>query len=114
MLRPAVLIFTARYIPYARIAVNLSAGAAGLPARRFVPLAAVAGTAWATYNLTIGALFGGALPGSPLLAILLSVVVAIVLGISIDLIVQRIAARRAAREGSAGEAHSPADDTPSA
>ena len=48
--RPAVLIFTARYIPYARIAVNLSAGAAGVPVRRFLPLAAAAGTAWAVYN----------------------------------------------------------------
>ncbi len=93
--RPAVLIFTARYIPYARIAVNLSAGAAGLPPRRFVPLAAVAGLAWALYNLAVGALFGTALPDAPLLAIGLSVVVAIVLGIAVDLVVQRLAARRA-------------------
>jgi len=96
LVRPAVLIFTARYIPYARIGVNLSAGAAGLPARRFLPLAAVAGTSWAIYNLTVGAVFGSALPGSPLLAILLSVIVAIVLGITVDLVVQRVAARRAA------------------
>ena len=93
--RPAVLIFTARYIPYARIAVNLSAGAAGLPPRRFLPLAAVAGLAWAIYNLTVGAVFGTALPDSPLLAIAISVVVAIVLGVVVDLVVQRVAARRA-------------------
>lgn len=95
--RPAVLIFTARYIPYARIAVNLSAGAAGLPARRFLPLAAVAGLAWAIYNLTVGAVFGTALPDSPLLAIGLSVAVAIVLGVAVDLIVQRVAMLRASR-----------------
>jgi membrane-associated protein len=93
--RPAVLIFTARYIPYARIAVNLSAGAAGLPLRRFLPLAAVAGTAWAVYNLVVGAVFGAALPEQPLLAIGLSVGVAIVLGLVVDLVIQRIAARRA-------------------
>lgn len=93
--RPAVLIFTARYIPYARIAVNLSAGAAGLPPRRFLPLAAVAGLAWAVYNLAVGALFGAALPDSPLVAIGISVVVAIALGVVVDLAVQRIAARRA-------------------
>jgi membrane-associated protein len=92
--RPAVLIFTARYVPYARIAVNLSAGAAGLPARRFLPLAAFAGTAWAIYNVSVGALFGTALPGSPVLAIALSVAVAIVLGIAVDLVAQRLAARR--------------------
>ena len=92
--RPAVLIFTARYIPYARIAVNLSAGAAGLPARRFLPLAAAAGTAWAIYNVAVGAVFGTALPGSPLLAIALSVGVAIVLGIAVDLVAQRLAKLR--------------------
>ena len=94
--RPAVLIFTARYIPYARIAVNLSAGAVGLPLRRFVPLAAVAGLAWAVYNTLVGALFGAALPDSPLLAIGLSVAVAIVLGVVVDLVVQRVSTRRTA------------------
>lgn len=93
--RPAVLIFTARYIPYARIAVNLSAGAVGLPLRRFLPLAALAGTAWAIYNLSVGALFGSALPGNPLLAIALSVAVAVVVGILIDLGIQALARRRA-------------------
>lgn len=91
--RPAVLIFTARYIPYARIAVNLSAGAAGLPVRRFLPLAAAAGTAWAIYNVAVGAAFGTALPGNPVLAIVLSVAVAVVLGITVDLVTQRLSKR---------------------
>lgn len=95
--RPAVLIFTARYIPYARIAVNLSAGAAELPPLRFIPLAAIAGTAWAVYNIAVGALFGSALPDTPLLAIALSVVVAIVFGVAVDLVVQRHSALRASR-----------------
>lgn len=93
--RPAVLIFTARYIPYARIAVNLSAGAAGLPVRRFLPLAAAAGTAWAIYNVAVGAAFGTALPGNPVLAIVLSVAVAVVLGITVDLVTQRLSKRSA-------------------
>lgn len=93
--RPAVLIFTARYIPYARIAVNLAAGASGLPLRRYLPLAALAGVAWACYNVAVGALFGGALPGQPVLAIALSVVVAVSLGVLVDLVIRRVAARRA-------------------
>lgn len=103
LIRPAVLIFTARYIPYARIAVNLSAGATGLPARRFLPLSAVAGTAWAVYNLTVGALFGGVLSGAPLLAIGVSVIVAIALGIAVDLVVQRIAAGHERRSPAPGD-----------
>jgi membrane-associated protein len=98
LIRPTVLIFTARYIPYARIAVNLSAGAVGLPLRRFLPLAAAAGTAWAIYNLAVGALFGAALSQTPLLAVVVSVVVAITLGITVDLVVQRIAARRTSHQ----------------
>jgi len=104
LVRPAVLIFTARYIPYARIAVNLSAGAVGLPLRRFLPLAAAAGTAWAVYNLVVGALFGAALSDTPLLAIGVSIVVAIALGITVDLVVQRIAARRPTPAPGAGQA----------
>jgi len=92
--RPAVLIFTARYIPFARIAVNLSAGAAGLPYRRFLPLAIAAGTGWAVYNCGVGLLFGAALPQQPVLAVLLSVAVAITLGVLIDLGVNRLTARR--------------------
>jgi len=92
--RPAVLIFTARYIPFARIAVNLSAGASGLPWRRFLPLSVAAGTGWALYNTGVGLLFGTALPDQPVLAIALSVVVAITLGVLVDFTIQRITARR--------------------
>jgi membrane-associated protein len=104
LVRPAVLIFTARYIPYARIAVNLSAGAVGLPVRRFLPLTAAAGSAWALYNLGVGALFGTALSDTPVLAIAVSVVVAVVFGITVDLVVQRLAARRAPAAPAPGDA----------
>ena len=92
--RPAVLIFTARYIPFARIAVNLSAGAAGLPYRRYLPLSAAAGLGWALYNTGIGALFGTALRAQPVLAVVISVLVAIALGVTVDLIANRIASTR--------------------
>lgn len=91
--RPAVLILTARYIPFARIAVNLAAGASGLGMRRFLPLSAIAGTAWAVYNTVVGAFFGTALRDVPLLAIAVSVVVAVGLGVLIDLVSNRIAKR---------------------
>lgn len=87
--RPAALIFTARYIPFARIAVNLSVGAARLPWRRFLPLSALAGTAWALYNVAIGALFGTVFADSPWIAIVVSVPVAVIVGVGIDLVVSR-------------------------
>ena len=96
--RPAVLIFTARYVPFARIAVNLTAGASGLPVRRFLPLSAAAGVAWALYNTVVGAFFGAVLAELPLLAVAISVVVAIGLGLAIDTIVARTIRRQEARE----------------
>lgn len=88
--RTAVLIFTARYIPFARIAVNLAAGASGLSLRQYLPLSAAAGLAWAIYNCAVGALVGTALPDRPVLAILVSVVIAIVLGMTVDAIIRRV------------------------
>lgn len=94
--RPAVLIFTARYIPFARIAVNLSAGAAGLPYRRFLPLSVAAGTGWAIYNTAVGLIFGSLMSSTPVLAIVVSVVVAVSLGLLIDRVADRLSMRRIA------------------
>ena len=92
--RTAVLVFTARYVPFARIAVNLAAGAGRVPLRRYLPLSAAAGTAWACYNVAIGALVGSVLRENPLLAVAISVPIAIVLGLSFDRVVAGLDARR--------------------
>ena len=96
--RPAALILTARYIPFARIAVNLAAGATRLPARVFLPLAAVAGTAWAVYNSVIGAVVGRLVP-DPVIAVVISVAVALVVGATVDAIGGRISRVTARRSG---------------
>jgi membrane protein DedA with SNARE-associated domain len=93
--RAASLILTARYIPFARIAANLTAGATGFSYRRYLPLTLVAGTSWAAYNCIIGALFGAWLGEYPILAVLVSIVVAVTLGVAVDSITARVAARRA-------------------
>ena len=91
--RPASLILTARYIPFARIAANLTAGATRFSYRRYLPLTLVAGLGWAVYNCVIGALFGAWLAEFPVLAIVISIAVAIALGVTIDAIMARWAAR---------------------
>lgn len=63
--RATVLILTARYIPVGRVAVNVTAGATGLPHRSFVRLSALGGLSWAVYSVAIG-LFAGSWPvGQP-------------------------------------------------
>ncbi|MFD1712976.1 DedA family protein [Amnibacterium flavum] len=93
--RAAVLILTARYIPFARIAVNLTAGATRFPYRRFLPLSIVAGCGWAAFNVGVGAGVGAWLGGSPIVAVLVSIVFAITLGLLVDTIANRLSARRA-------------------
>ncbi len=95
--RPAALIFTARYIPFARIAVNLSVGAARLPAPRYLVLAAIAGLGWALYQVGIGTVFGNVFRDQPVIAVICSIVVAIGLGLVVDRIVAAIQARRSRR-----------------
>ncbi len=92
--RPAALILTARYIPFARIAANLTAGATRFRYARYLPLTVLAGLGWAVYNTVIGALFGAWLSANPVLAVVISVVVAITVGITIDAITARIAYSR--------------------
>ncbi|MCC4249077.1 MULTISPECIES: DedA family protein [Microbacterium] len=93
----AVVLFTARFVPFARLAVNLAAGAARLNPARYLGVVAVAATAWAAYQAVIGALVAALVPGGPLVAVVVSVVVAIGIGIGIDLLLAQRARRRAAR-----------------
>ena len=102
--RTAVLVFTARYVPFARIAVNLAAGAGRVPLRRYLPLSAFAGVAWACYNVAIGAIVGSAIHDAPVLAIAISIPVAILLGLAVDRVVARLDEwRRAARSSAPGD-----------
>jgi membrane-associated protein len=102
--RAAVLILTARYVPFARIAVNLTAGATRFPYRRFLPLSLVAGVGWALFNVLVGAGVGAWLGTDPLLGVAISVVIAIGLGIAVDFAAGRIAARREVRTPDAASA----------
>lgn len=88
--RTAMLVFTARYIPFARIAVNLAAGAARVPLTRYLPLSAAAGLAWAAYNTGMGAVVGSAFEDQPLIAVAISIPVAVLLGLSVDAVVRRV------------------------
>ncbi|RLK52976.1 DedA family protein [Microbacterium telephonicum] len=93
----ATVVFTARFIPFARLAVNLTAGATRIPAPRYLAVCAVAATAWASYQAVVGAAVGALLPDAPLLAVVVSVAVALLLGVGIDVAIGRWNRRRAAQ-----------------
>jgi membrane protein DedA with SNARE-associated domain len=84
--RGAVLIFTARYIPWGRVAVNYVAGTTKFPHRRFFFLDAFACVTWVIYSIGIGILASSFpwLHHNPLLSAGIAVLFAIVLGIGVD------------------------------
>ncbi|WP_460799458.1 DedA family protein [Microbacterium sp. GXF0217] len=90
----AVVLFTARFIPFARLAINLVAGATRIPLPRYGALVALAATGWAAYQAAIGALIAAVLPGGPIVAIVVSVICAVAIGALIDLVLRRRARRR--------------------
>lgn len=87
--RSGAVLFTARFIPFARLAVNLTAGAVRMPMSRYLPLAAGAAALWALYQAVIGTAIARVLPGPPAVAVIVAVASALVLGAGVDLLVSR-------------------------
>lgn len=82
--RGAILIFTARYIPVGRVAVNFTAGATYFPWRRFALLDGVAVLTWASYSVAVGTFAGRWVHDNPLLGVGIAVAFAIVIGFVVD------------------------------
>jgi len=87
--RAALVLFTARFIPFARLAVNLTAGATRLPAPRYLAVAGLAALAWALYHALVGAGVAAIVPGGPVVAVVVSVAFAVGLGLTIDAVLAR-------------------------
>lgn len=85
----ATVLFTARFVPFARLAINLVAGASRLHPPRYLALAALAATAWAVYQAAVGAAVAAVVPGGPLIAVPVSIGVAVGVGVLIDLATRR-------------------------
>ena len=92
--RAASVILTARFVPVGRVAVNVMAGSSGFPRRRFVPLSAVSGAAWAGYSVLVGVFAGAWLRDQPVLGALVAVAVALVGGLGIDLVLRKVQGSR--------------------
>lgn len=85
----ATVLFTARFVPFARLAINLVAGASRVHPPRYLALVSLAATGWALYQAAVGAAVAALLPGGPLVAVPVSILLAIGLGALIDLYVRR-------------------------
>ncbi|WP_149085088.1 MULTISPECIES: DedA family protein [Microbacterium] len=86
----ATVLFTARFVPFARLAVNLVAGASRIHPPRYLLLVFLAATGWAMYQAAVGAVVAAVLPGGPLIAVPVSVAVAVALGLGLDRLTRRL------------------------
>jgi membrane-associated protein len=86
----ASLILVARFIPFGRVAVNLTAGATGYSQRRFVALTGISAIAWGSYSVGIGALAGAWFEDNHLLGVTVAIAVAVVLGFIVDRIISAV------------------------
>lgn len=116
--RGAALIFTARYIPWGRVAVNYVAGQTGYPHRRFFLFDLFACVTWVGYALAIGLVAGHWVHENPLLGVGIAVVFAVILGFGIDHVLRwwhgRHGVPEPARPGSGSAGASPAAPSPTA
>ena len=87
--RSALVLFTARFIPFARLAVNLTAGATRIRAPRYLAVAGLAALAWALYQAFIGAAVAAIVPGGPVVAVVVSVALAVGIGLTVDAVLAR-------------------------
>jgi membrane-associated protein len=108
--RGAILVFTARYIPVGRVAVNFTAGATGFPWRRFFWLDFAAAFTWSGYSVAIGALAGHWVHNNPLLGVGIAILVAVIIGILVDHAMKRFHSwldKRDQRKAPAAQAKNP-------
>lgn len=96
--RPARLIVSARFIPVGRVAVNMTAGSLGFPPLKFVGLAGIAGTAWASYSTLIGVGAGVWLGENPLLAVVCGASGGLAIGYLVDVLLGRVLGHRQSPE----------------
>jgi membrane protein DedA with SNARE-associated domain len=92
--RPTSVLLTGRFVPVARVLVNMAAGATRMPLARYLPISLLAATAWTAWTIAVAGLAGVLLPSNPLLTVALAVVLAVGSGYAIDRIVTAVRSRR--------------------
>ncbi len=92
--RGAVIIVIARFLPVFRVAVNITAGMAGVRWSRFLLLSGVTAAVWCTYIVGSGWVAGHWFRHHPVLALLGAATVSAAVGYLVDKVAQRIVLRR--------------------
>ena len=84
--RPGLYLIGAKFLPFVRVAVTMTAGASGLSVRRYLPRSCAASTIYTLYHVVVGAAAGFWFTVNPLLAALIAITVIFALGFAFDAI----------------------------
>jgi membrane-associated protein len=87
--RPTVFLMIAKFVPYARVAVTMTAGAGRLPVRRYLPISLAASAFYTGYHVTVAVIAGTAFAATPLLGAAVAIVAVIVFGVIFELLGMR-------------------------
>lgn len=82
--RPGLYLVGAKFLPFVRVAVTMTAGASGLAVRRYLPRSFVASTIYTLYHVGVGAAAGFWFPVNPLIAALIAIAAVFALGFLFD------------------------------
>ncbi len=107
--RPAVFLTIAKFVPYARVAVTMTAGAGCLPVRRYLPISFGASVVYTGYHVTVAVIAGTAFAGTPLLGAAVAIVAVILFGVLFEIIGTRRRRTEAAVTAAAALSAAPPD-----
>jgi membrane protein DedA with SNARE-associated domain len=105
--RGGMIIVVSRYLPGARTAVTLTAGAVGYRWKRFAAFGAVAAATWAAYSALVGYLGGAAFEHEPLKGLLLGLGLAAALTGAVEVARHGVRRSRMKTPAHAGRRHAP-------
>jgi membrane protein DedA with SNARE-associated domain len=87
--RPTVFLMIAKFVPFARVAVTMTAGAGRLPVRRYLPISFAASTVYTSYHVIVAVIFGVTFAGTPLIGAGLAILAVIVFGAIFEVVGMR-------------------------
>jgi membrane protein DedA with SNARE-associated domain len=87
--RAGLYLTGAKFLPFVRVLVTMTAGATGLSVRRYLPRSFIASTLYTLYHVGVGAVAGFWFPVNPLLAAIGAIVVVFAIGFVLDAVGRR-------------------------
>lgn len=96
--RPALFLIAAKFVPFVRVIVTMTAGAGGLRVRRYLPISFAGSVLYTGYHVTVALVAGAVFTGTPLIGVGLAILTVLALGFIIERVERRRIAAKAPDE----------------